>query len=148
MVLYIRSGERWETVVKKIFSFEVIADMRSKTPKYTVYLVGQWDDHIMDWRGCNFRRVKAPAQPIFTKISDAVNWAKKWLEDHKENRYVEGEGQHVSDFPNEYIEITLMYEHDRYTHPWSSDTEELSQEQWDELRKMAKEIRKKVYGWK
>lgn len=32
---------------------------------YKAYVWGQTDMHIMDWNGCNYRRITIPDQPLF-----------------------------------------------------------------------------------
>jgi len=130
-------------MVKEIFTYEVLADTRSKTPKYVVYVVGKWTYHVMDWAGCNFRRIKAPNQPVFKKIADAVTWAKRWMEDyHKHKVFAHGEGSHVAEIDN-VIEARLVYESGEYKHQWAVDgIKELSMKQWSELRENVREARK------
>jgi len=82
-------------MVKDIFDYHIKIDRRRKQPTFVVYLVGQWDYHMMDWRGLNIRRIKAPNQPIFHKLSDAIKWANK---NYKKFKTVDGEGEHVSDW--------------------------------------------------
>jgi len=130
-------------MVKDIFSYEILADTRSKTPKYVVYVVGKWDYHMMDWLGCNYRRIKAPNQPIFRLIADAVAWADRWMKEYDKHKvFAPGEGGHVAAMDN-IIEARLVYESGEYKHPWAvDDVKELSAEQWNELRENVKEARK------
>ena len=80
------------------------------TPKgYKVYLWGQPDEHIMDWRGCNYRRLSIPADLLkqprggFPNVADAFlafdradeSAIKKWSERA-------GDGTHLSDFSTFY----------------------------------------------
>lgn len=149
-------------MVKEIFSYDVVADIRYKTPHYTIYLVGQWDYHLMNWRGCNYRRIKAPNQPKFTKIMDAVSWVEALFDEHKKKREewkkkhpksygylgfsVEGEGQHVADSDNIW-EAKLVCDDGTLTHKWRHETLELDQEQWKELREDVREARKSPERW-
>jgi hypothetical protein len=50
-----------------------------KTGKYRVMIVGQPDAHIMDWRGCNFRRMTLPTplKKTFDRAADAKAYEEK-----------------------------------------------------------------------
>lgn len=84
-------------MVNKIHSFDVKVDRRAKSPKFTVYAVGKPDCHLMDWRGCNFRRIKMPGQPRFSSLIDAVSWAERWMRTNHD-RSIGGTGSHISDY--------------------------------------------------
>jgi hypothetical protein len=88
-------------MVKEIFGFDIKIDRRCVRPTFVVFWVGSHDDHLMDWRGCNFRRIKAKiyypncdvlAQPVFHDLWKAVEWATK-----NRPESAEGIGEHVSD---------------------------------------------------
>jgi len=51
-------------------------------PKYVVYGVGQWNGHIMDWRGCNFweKKLSGGVKPFKT-----VEEAKQWIQSQIDN---------------------------------------------------------------
>ena len=67
-------------MVQDVFDWEIVGDRRCKTPRYVVYLTGQHDYHMMDWRGCNFRRAKIPNQPAFTSLKEARAWIEENFE--------------------------------------------------------------------
>lgn len=128
-------------MVKEIFSFEVVVDARRKTPHYVVFFVGRDDMHIMDWRGCNFKRCKAPNQPVFTSIVKAIEWAEK-----NKVRHVDVGGSHVADHDNVW-KAKLVAEDGQIVHKWNCDNEELTQEQWEELKQEVNEARKNPERW-
>jgi hypothetical protein len=50
-----------------------------KTGKYRVMIVGQPDNHMMNWRGCNYRRMTLPTplKRTFTTIQEAEAYRKE-----------------------------------------------------------------------
>jgi len=146
-------------MVNAIFDYEVVADTRCKRPRYVVYLIGKWDYHLMDWAGCNFRRIKAPNQPKFIKITDAINWAEKlfkeqdkkeeeWKRKHPGQGYmtfnVDGEGQHVTPGIDEVWRAKLVAEKSaEIRHKWRVTNTELTQGQWEELKRSVQRIKAK-----
>lgn len=110
-------------MVKEIFSFDVLADLRRRQPTYVVYLLGEWDYHIMSWKGCNYQYIKAPQQPIFHDYAGAVAWGK---ECNKSTKYVDGDGTHAD---NDVLGIRIVKKN-------------LSMDEWTELRQLSKEFKK------
>ena len=51
-----------------------VAEMSSG--QYKAVIWGQWDDHIMDWAGCNYRYVVVQGQPHrgFEIDDEVVRW--------------------------------------------------------------------------
>jgi len=118
-------------MVSNICSYIILADTRYKTPAYRVFWIGQWDGHIMDWRGCNFRIIEDDKKKIFRTIKEAKHYADK---KYKYKMHVDGEGQHFAEVDN-YIEARTVYD------DGDALPSELSQEEWDELRERVKEAR-------
>lgn len=48
--------------------------------KVVIYGVGQWDGHMMDWRGCNFFHGRLPLSPVFNNTEEATAWLKFQVE--------------------------------------------------------------------
>lgn len=89
-------------MVQKIFSFDIKVDKRAKKPIYVVYWVGSHDYHIMDWRGCNYRRIKASGQPRFEDLWSAVAWAQSNRPDSHD-----GVGEHIGEHVR-YDEVGIV----------------------------------------
>lgn len=111
-------------MVKDIFSFKILADTRYKKPSYRIFWVGTADYHIMNWRGCNFHMIEDEDKKVFHNIKEAVEYAKK---KYQYKMRMSGVGQHLADSDN-YIEARTVYE------DGDELPNELSEEEWDELR--------------
>lgn len=61
-------------MVQGIFCFEIAVNFRDKVPKYYVFWTGKHDYHMMDWAGCNFRRVQYPKKS-FATYQEAFDFA-------------------------------------------------------------------------
>ena len=92
-------------MVKDIFQWEIVGDRRFATPHYLVYYMGQEDNHIMDWAGCNYRRVKGENQPVFTSLKEAAKWAER---NYAYKMTIPGVGRHVSEFNDEFDERVIL----------------------------------------
>jgi hypothetical protein len=61
-------------------TFDYLSVFTDKTgTKYRVYIVGRPEYHIMDWRGCNFKRLALPRElrKTFTNETDAKTYLKE-----------------------------------------------------------------------
>lgn len=128
-------------MVKGIFSFDIFADTRCKTPRWKVKWVGQWDYHIMDWSGCNYQWINAKNQPKFTSYWEALKWAQKEYGrlEKKAGGYrffVDGAGTNIGPRnehdPREISETDSRIKNGR----------EFTQEEWDNLREEYRDWRK------
>jgi hypothetical protein len=119
-------------MVKNIFAYEIVGDRRCSTPRYVVYAVGQWDNHIMDWLGGNYRRTKVPGQPKFTSLKEATTWARVHYEEFE--RLVSGiEGSHISQYNDSFGDRTLIETGgDGSMSSLIGEDGELDAEAWDE----------------
>ena len=120
-------------MVKDLFEVDIVADLRCKTPRFYVYFVGKEDYHIMDWAGCNFRRIKAPNQPVkgFISIKEAVFWGRSypiWKEKYPQ---VDGIGLHLGD-RNERDPRVMFSGTDTGVDEPKFDI--LTQRQWEQLK--------------
>ena len=63
-------------MVQGIFTFEIAVNFRDKVPKYYIFWTGKHDWHMMDWAGCNFRRIQYPKNsfPTFETATDFAKW--------------------------------------------------------------------------
>ena len=61
---------------------------------YVWYGVGQWDGHIMDWRGSNFFHGRLPQSPTFKQPSEALAWLEKALDEGEYHRGMSLSGHH------------------------------------------------------
>ena len=144
-------------MVKEIFEFEVVLDFRRNQPTYTVYAVGQWDYHLMDWMGGNYRRIKIRPQPVFHHYADAeafINDIKRQVKESVKHAVskievdgrsigtayrgrftVYGEGQHISEV-SDREEL------------WNMKVVggEVSQEEFEELKQDYKYKKKELKG--
>lgn len=76
----------------------------TKSHKFKVYIMGQADGHIMDWRGCNHKFVSVTGQPMrgFETVESAKMFCKN-LESSPKRRSEEVErakkmvGMYISD---------------------------------------------------
>jgi hypothetical protein len=119
-------------MVKNIFAYEIVGDRRCSTPRYVVYAVGQWGNHMMDWHGGNYRRTKVPGQPKFTSLKEAAKWARDHYEEFE--RSVSGiEGSHISEHNDTFGERTLIETGGHGTMGYLiGEDEELDAEAWSE----------------
>jgi len=117
-------------MVKEIFQWEIVGDRRFATPHYLVYYMGQHDDHIMDWAGCNHRRVKKPDQPVFTSLKEAAVWAER---NYAYKMTLPGVGRHVPEFNDQFGERVILSDSggDAMDYLIGKDGE-LDEEAWDE----------------
>lgn len=45
--------------------------------RFVLYGVGQWVNHVMDWRGCNFFHGRIKGSPTFATVEEALRWARE-----------------------------------------------------------------------
>jgi len=66
-------------MVKGIFETTVVTVFGRKEPTFALYAQGEWDHHMMDWRGMNCRWVKvpAPSNGTFSNPTMAREWLKR-----------------------------------------------------------------------
>jgi len=67
-------------MVKGIFAFDVALDFRYNNPRYVVYGLGQEDNHVMDWAGCNFHRARVPDGGPFKTFAEAKKFIRNECE--------------------------------------------------------------------
>jgi len=133
--------------------FEIYADTRCKSPRWVAYWLGRDDCHIMDWRGCNFRRIKIKNQPKFDSYWEAHAWASnKLMEREKRGKErikrieenggrtlgyqgftVEGTGTHIGE-RNEFDPRQIDNDDFRVR-----GGREFTQEEWDNLKEEYRE---------
>jgi hypothetical protein len=75
---------------------------RTGSGGYKAMIWGQSSSHLMDWRGCNFRRRSLPGQPHrgFETVAEAEGFARRVLgTDDKAREWAStaGDGSHMSD---------------------------------------------------
>ena len=59
---------------------------------YVWYGVGQWDGHMMNWRGCNYFHGRLPKSPMFNNVREAILWMQVQLKAgaYKDGMYLTG----------------------------------------------------------
>jgi len=75
-----------------------------KTPsgKFKLYIMGQHDEHMMDWYGCNFRTFAVEGQPLrgYETPREVLEFARKTFKSDKAFRQYAaacGNGTHLND---------------------------------------------------
>ena len=123
-------------MVSEVFNFEIVGDRRCLKPRYVVYVMGQADYHMMDWRGCNFQRCKVPNQPKFNTLKEATEWAVAHFEEFRHQ--VDGiNGSHVSDTDDKFDERVLVEGGSKTVRKGPADyflneTGEMNEEEWED----------------
>jgi hypothetical protein len=65
----------WYDGRMNLYRLQWLQVMTYRFTRFVLYGHGQWDGHIMDWRGCNFFHGRVPGTPLFTTAEEAVMFA-------------------------------------------------------------------------
>lgn len=68
--------------------------MTFRKTRFVLYGEGQWEDHIMDWQGCNYWHGRIPESPVFDSVDQAVEWARSAVAEGKLERGMILPGHH------------------------------------------------------
>lgn len=93
----------------------------AKTPKgrWKAYILGQTDDHIMDWRGCNFRRATIEGQPHrgYATREEAYKFLQEKFKDNVDVGIYAGKAGDGTFMSEEWYIESGAHENDGL-HPW------------------------------
>ena len=82
---------------QNIYCLEWFELMKYREKYFVIYGVGQWWNHLMDWRGCNFYHGRLPKSPVFESEEDAKKWLKFQVENGVYQEKMELTGHHDGD---------------------------------------------------